>query len=128
VNKRNIFKKFIFSAVVVFAFTEPSFANKDTSNLKENEHLVKSFCYSLQAASVCQNLQMRLDTEQKVKNKVGGEFRQSENCIAGLMQAIEESKGLCGIAWKKHGCSGTDIPRLIQENPFKIKNGKFCKY
>jgi hypothetical protein len=133
-NKRNILKKFIFSAIVVFVFTEYSFANEETSNSKENKHLVKSFCYSLQAASICDNLNMRIDTEGKIEAKIGEKFRNqtsvySSDCWAGLNKAFEEeNKGLCAVAWKKYGCSGTDIPRLIQENPFKIKNGNFCKY
>ena len=104
------------------------------THAKEPKKLVHEFCYALQATSVCDNLNMRLDTEGKVESQVGGKFRGpktpfNNECMAGLNQAFEEeNKGLCKTAWEKYGCSGTEIPRLLQENPFRNRNGIFCKY
>ena len=100
----------------------------------EKSELVSDFCYALQAAMECDDLKMRLDTEGKVEKQVGGKIRGPKSpynnaCMAGLLKAFEdENNGLCSIAWKKYGCSGSKVSRLIQENPFKIRNGVFCEY
>lgn len=101
---------------------------------KEPEKLVREFCYALQATSVSHNLNMRLDTESKIEAQVGGKFRGPQKpynsaCMEGLNQAFdEEGKGLCQTAWEKYGCSGTEVPRLLQESPFGNRDGIFCKY
>lgn len=101
---------------------------------KEPKKLVQEFCYALQAALICDNLKMRVDTESKIRKKVGGEFRgpnkpYNNDCTTGLMKAFDdENKGLCSIAWEKYGCHGTDAARLIQENHFRIQNAKICSY
>jgi hypothetical protein len=83
---------------------------------------------------MCDDLQMRVDTERKIEKQVGTKIRgpkspYNEDCLAGLNKAFDyENKGLCKIAWEKYGCNGSKVPRLIQENPFKKKNGIFCEY
>lgn len=139
INKK-ILKLFILPIVIIFGFIGVFFAtNNNMSEINSSEHvstqevkhLVQAFCYALQASLVCENLNMRLDTEGKIENQVGGKFRgqntqYNDECLTGLNSA--EGKGLCKKAWEKYGCSGTDIPRLIQENPFKIRDGVFCTY
>ena len=101
---------------------------------KEHGSLAQKFCYSLQAAMICNDLQMRLDTEDKIESFIGEKIRgpksrYSDNCMKGLNQAFkDEKKGLCDKAWEKYGCSGTDIPKLIQESPFGKPNGMLCEY
>ena len=88
----------------------------------------------LQAALLCDNLKMRIDTESKVVKQVGQTIRgpgspYNMDCLAGLNKAFEEEEnGLCESAWKDFGCSGAKIPRLIQENPFRLENVILCEY
>lgn len=101
---------------------------------KEPEELVRKFCYALQASTLCENLSMRLDTEAKFEKQVGGRFQgpdtpYSTECTVGLGRALEdEHNGLCNKAWKKYGCDGKDIPGLLQNNPFRNRNGILCEY
>ena len=100
----------------------------------KHEALVQDFCYALQATMICEDLNMRVDTERKIENEVGMKIRGSESpynqaCMKGLTFAFKDEKhGICSKAWKKFGCYGNKVPRLIQENPFRKKNGVFCEY
>ncbi len=100
----------------------------------KHEALVQNFCYALQATMMCKDLNMRADTERKIENEVGMKIRGPESpynqaCMKGLTLALkDEKRGICSKAWKKFGCYGNKVPRLIQENPFKKRNGVFCEY
>ena len=100
----------------------------------EPRQLVYAYCYVLQASETCDNVDVKMDTEEKIEKQVGGKFREqktpySDECLAGMIKAVkDEGKGLCTTAWEKYGCHGSEIPRLLQENPFKNRNGVFCKY
>ena len=96
------------------------------------EEVAENFCYALQASAQCDNLSMRLDTEEKVNASIGVNIRSpnsplKDNCNYGLAKAIDD-KHLCKNAWDKFGCDGTEMPNLIQENPFGNKNGKMCVF
>ena len=105
-----------------------------SSHADEKQKLIKGFCYALQASMSCDELKMRLDTEGKIEEKVGGKFRGSKSkyrgvCTSGLMKAYEEEgKGLCRNAWEQYGCDGSVESKLIQQNPFKLKNPILCTY
>ena len=99
-----------------------------------NEALVFGFCYALQAAMVCDDISIRIDTEQKIERKAGGEIRgpaspYNKFCMGGLDAAFKDeniadgNKKLCKKAWEFYGCSGTKIPKLLYQ-----RNGAYCKY
>jgi len=94
--------------------------------------LVKSFGYALQASLLCDNLSMRVDTESKVKEKIGTDTAQSiykEDYLFGVNSALADEKGnLCKEAWLHFGCNGDVEANLLQESPFKVQNPKLCKY
>ena len=95
--------------------------------------LVKSFAYSLQAGQLCDDLKMRLDTENKVKQKIGTDTRTgiyNKDYMVGINSAFADNeKGtLCKEAWLHFGCDGDIEANLLQANPFKIKNAKLCEY
>ena len=96
--------------------------------------LVNQFCYALQATLLCDDLNMRLDTEGKIESIVGSKLRgvgsiYNENCKEGIKLAFDdEPKNLCLNTWEKYGCSGNVLPRLVQESPFTKDDGKFCMF
>lgn len=125
--------------LVIYDFSVGTDSNGNAKNLSQEknlryEDLVKDFCYALQATMVCKDLNMRIDTETKIEYKVGMKIRGPESpynqaCVKGLSLAFDDEKrGICSKAWKKFGCYGTTIPRLIQENPFRKSDGIFCKF
>ncbi len=104
-------------------------ANEIASNL------VTGFCYSLQAAAVCPNLQVRLDTEGKLEDEIGVSEIRGDNsafkseCMLGVANAIAiENSNLCEVAWQKYGCSGNEVPKLLQQNPFSVDDPVLCAY
>lgn len=94
----------------------------------QKTELVSDFCYALQASAICQDLNMRLDTEDKVESLVGGKFRAPDTpytyvCMTAITRAdSDESKGLCRLAWQQYGCQGTKMPSLL------YKRDDFCKF
>lgn|SRR5262249_37094244 len=114
-------------------FTQPSFSQQKI-NEKDAEKLVFSYCYALQASALCDGLQVRLDTEEKIENIVGGKFRgpqgsHNETCLEAVTKANDdEDKGVCRIAWDKYGCFGNDTPKLIQQSAFTIENAATCPF
>jgi hypothetical protein len=102
----------------------------------ENETLVQNFCYALQAAGECEELQMRVDTERVIERRVGSKLRgvnsvYNEDCWAGLTRAfkeVDEGNDICSRAWREFGCHGKKEPRLIQQNSRLRPNGVFCRY
>ena len=97
---------------------------------KDESELVFGFCYALQASMICKDLKMRIDTERKIEKQVGKKIRgpkspYNDDCMAGLNEAFEdENKGLCKNAWKKYGCEGTEVPKLL----FKTDGSIYCVY
>lgn len=107
-----------------------------SSKLDKNKiQLVKGFCYSLQASMVCDELGVRVDTEEKINKIVGSNIRDKDSpyskyCLDGLQQVEKDggSAGACDKAWQNYGCYGRKIPNLLQENPFKNRNGARCEF
>ena len=100
---------------------------------KAHSALVKSFGYALQAGMICDNLQLRLDTEDKVKQKIGTDTRTGiykKDYMIGLNSAFadDEQGTLCKQAWIHFGCNGDIEPKLLQGNPFRMKNPLLCEY
>ncbi|VAW48153.1 hypothetical protein MNBD_GAMMA03-905, partial [hydrothermal vent metagenome] len=99
---------------------------------KKQKSLVKNYCYAQQAALLCDYLQMRVDTQEKIENQIGAKINDTKYnkiCLQGISEAFDdENKGLCSKLWKQYGCNGNNIPRLIQENPFKKSNANLCEY
>jgi len=123
--------------LISYLFSINSLAGQESSDQKippRQVKLVQGFCYALQASMLCNNLKMRIDTEGKIENQFGIKIRGLDSpyyqfCLKGVSLAFEDEKhGLCSKAWEKYGCYGNDIPRLIQENPFRKENGVFCEY
>jgi len=110
----------------------------------ENSHLfeanektaafIQNFCYAFQASFSCDNLYMRSDTEGKIAAELGHKVKgpgtkYNKRCMAGLVEALDDKNdGLCQNAWKRYGCFGNDIPKLIQGSPFSNDDGVSCKY
>lgn len=121
----------ILAAAISTSF--PSFAQQ-TSNKEEAEKMVFSYCYALQASALCDGLQVRLDTEDKVEKIVGGKFRDpnathNNICMEAIIKAnADEGKGVCKIAWEKYGCYGNEIPKLIQQSAFTVENAATCPF
>jgi len=95
--------------------------------------LVKSFSYSLQAGSICDNLNMRLDTEKKINDKIGTKARggiYNKDSMIGITSAIRDDEEgiLCEQAWLHFGCDGDIEAKLLQGNPFKLQNPMLCEY
>jgi len=95
--------------------------------------LVKSFAYSLQAGQLCDNLKMRLDTEDKVKQKIRTDTRTgiyNKDYMIGINSAFADNEQgtLCNQAWANFGCGGDIEANLLQANPFKVKNAQLCEY
>lgn len=115
---------------------EPISSQKNNLFKKKTKYaeLTQKFCYALQASMLCDNLKMRIDTEGKITAEVGTKIRgpgsiYNNDCMDGLNQALEEENmGLCTNAWKRYGCFGNDIPKLIQENRFRNRNAVLCEY
>lgn len=138
----------VFSVVLIYSYIKDHSNSKELTpkkvndipekiaylTVEESKKLVYDFCYSVQAAALCDDLSIKIGTEEKVTLQVGGEFRSpnqkySQECKSGLWAANDEKQSLvCNIAWKKYGCYGNEEPRLIQQNPFTNKNGVFCSY
>ena len=118
--------KLISSSLIVLLFLGLS---SQKGNAKDPSELAFGFCYALQASMICNDLNMRVDTEKKIEKQVGAKLRgpqspYNKDCMAGLDKAFEdENKGLCKVAWEKYGCEGSEVPRLI----FK-KRGAYCIY
>lgn len=107
--------------------------SKPVSHDKNHGTLVKSFGYALQASLLCDNLSMRLDTEDKIKEKINANTREGvygEDYMFGFTTAItDDKKGVvCKEAWLHFGCNGDIEANLLQENPFKLQNPTLCKY
>ncbi|MCF9470879.1 hypothetical protein J8A00_21250 [Vibrio parahaemolyticus] len=100
----------------------------------ESSPLVENFCYALQAAMMCDGLQMRIDTEAKIENIVGGKIRgpsseYNQSCMAGLDMAFkQENDGLCENAWRDFGCSGDKVKGLIQESSKSGSGRELCEF
>lgn len=97
-----------------------------------NEAVAENFCFALQATSQCDNLQMRLDTEQKIETMVGTEIRGPKSpyrdaCMAGIAKAFGDTR-ICETVWHEFGCYGTTQAGLIQQNPFTSSNPVLCKF
>jgi len=95
--------------------------------------LVKSFGYSLQAGMICDNLQLRLDTKEKIEKKIGTTTTQSiygDDYMIGVNSALkdDEQGTLCEQAWLHFGCDGDIEAKLLQGNPFKLQNPLLCEY
>jgi len=106
---------------------------QDVKYNKNDGALVKSFAYSLQAGLMCDDLKMRLDTENKIKDKIGTDTRQgtyNKDYMQGLNIALSDNeKGLlCKEAWSHFGCSGDIEANLLQQNPMTNPNAELCQY
>lgn len=98
----------------------------------EHRELAANFCYALQASAQCEGLTMRLDTEQKLAERLGMPIRDSgsplnDDCTKGLMKANED-KNLCRNAWRNFGCNGAVTAKLLQESPFGNNQAQLCQY
>ena len=100
----------------------------------QHKQLVENYCYAQSAASVCDGLQMRMDTrgtvESIVGDKAGGQSsRYQQECLTGLNRAMEDEKnGVCESAWRDFGCDGEKVKGLIQQNPFKVNEPRLCRF
>jgi len=96
-----------------------------------NAELANQFGNALQGSLLCDNLQMRFDTENKINKQAGMEVRLTNEYLAGTNQAVKEygtnKKRYCKKLWDEYGCNGSKIPNLIQQNP-KNKKAKLCTY
>ncbi|WP_110599847.1 hypothetical protein [Salinicola lusitanus] len=87
------------------------------------------FGFALQAAAQCDSLQLRIDTEGKVNAARETPIRKSDGFREGLFYVADhDSASTCREAWEKYGCSGSEVPGLIQESPFDASNPKLCEY
>lgn len=98
----------------------------------EQRESASNFCYALQASAQCEDLSMRLDTEQKVVGHLGMPIRDkdsplNDDCTKGLLKANQD-QNLCQNAWRDFGCGGRVMPNLLQESPFRNKQAKLCQY
>ena len=92
------------------------------SYAKDPSELVEAFCYALQVSMFCDDLKMGVDTEGKIEKQLGTEIRgpkspYNKDCLKGLNKALDAydaGKTNCLDAWEKYGCSGSEVPRLIQ--------------
>lgn len=96
-----------------------------TANAQEN--LSYHFGYALQAAGMCPNLQVRIDTERKVDAKYGSSVRDGAQYMDGLYAAMDDASNACTIAWQRYGCSGNTEPRLLQSSA-SASNPSLCQY
>jgi hypothetical protein len=73
-----------------------------------------------------------MDTQQKIENRVGAKItdrKYNKTCLQGISEAFEDKgKDICSKVWKKFGCNGDDLPRLVQENSFKKADANLCEY
>ena len=104
---------------------------------EETAKLVSNFCYAFQAALVCDSLNMRRDTEGKVEKQYNLKIRNQpftspigKICMSAYNEVTlaDDLNSVCNDVWNRFGCSGTEIPKLVQESPFKKPNGVFCEY
>lgn len=127
------FKRNLLILAASFSITPLPFAQQQI-NEKNSEKLVFSYCYALQASALCDGLQVRLDTEEKIEKMVGGKFRGPDGthnkiCMEAIMKANnDEGKGVCRIAWDKYGCFGNETPKLIQQSAFTVENAATCPF
>ncbi|MGE6780701.1 hypothetical protein ACQKFL_23980 [Vreelandella titanicae] len=91
------------------------------------EDLSYHFGYALQAAGICPELQVRIDTERKVDNKLGSSVRDGAQYMDGLYAAMDDSSNACHIAWQRYGCNGNTEPRLLQSSA-RASNPSLCQY
>ena len=97
----------------------------------DDSALAESFGYAMQAASQCDELNMRMDTEGAVSDKLGEPVRDAEGYKSGLFGAInadDAGENICQVAWQKYGCGGTEVKGLVQQNPFTQNNPVLCEY
>ena len=110
--------------------TPEKLASEPSPN-NSNTRLANQFGNALQGSLLCDNLQMRFDTENKINTQAGMEVRLSDEYLEGTNQAIKEygtnKKRYCKKLWDEYGCNGSKIPNLIQQNP-KNKKAKLCTY
>ena len=100
------------------------------------ERLANRFCYALQVMAVCESLTVRADTESRIDTQLGEKVRGGlkspffEHCMAGIAEVDkkESNPNFCSDAWRRYGCDGTEIPRLLIENPFTVPNAIVCEY
>jgi len=118
---------------------EPAFEKEP-----QKSELAYDFCYALQVSSVCDNLIMRMDTQPKIREEMGVDFRQigdpyGDDCRDGISAAVSDEVAevgdeavdpvqLCQTAWDLYGCYGSKVPRLIQESPFGNDDPVLCEY
>jgi len=105
---------------------------KEKIHYKQNTpQMAEQFGYVLQGSMICDNLIMRVDTEEKLRKRLGVKDvrKPSLSHLNGIERAIKnEHNGLCRDIWEKYGCYGSEIPRLIQESPFRVKNPVLCEF
>lgn len=100
---------------------------------KENKQIAENFCYAVHAVGNCNDLIMRMDTQEKVENMINDanlgtpKSPYSDACLSGLVQA-QEDKNLCSNAWKRFGCGGNTMPNLIQQSSSSNANPILCKF
>ncbi|ETX03637.1 MAG: hypothetical protein ETSY1_46600 (plasmid) [Candidatus Entotheonella factor] len=117
--------RFIVLAIVLI---QVSIVSAGELNTEQKKELVTDFCYALQASGSCPDLNIRLDTEDKVEALVGDKVRgggspYSDVCMEGIIQATQdESRGLCQLAWQQYGCWGSKMPTLLYQRD------DFCKF
>lgn len=91
------------------------------------EDLSYHFGYALQAAGMCPDLQVRVDTERKADTKLGRSLRDGAKYMDGLYAAMDDASNACTIAWQRYGCSGNTEPRLMQSSA-SASNPTLCQY
>lgn len=147
IKNQKVYMPFRMSAAILLAslsISAPSFAQlKNIPNTaeqpkkmndKDANELVFAYCYALQASALCKGLQMRLDTESKIEQIVGGKFRGPEGshnqiCMQAIMKAdADEKNGVCRTAWDKYGCFGSERPRLLQQSLSMGANAATCPF
>lgn len=116
--------------VVLTALLIAATASANTE--KENHKLAEAFGYAMQASGNCPELNMRLDTSDKITKIVGEDptdkaSKYNESYFNGLMKANDDKK-LCANAWKRFGCQGKEVAKLLQTSPFTNKTGEKCTF
>ena len=112
-------------------FEESDFQSRGETSAAIGYTPTVSGSYYLSASDLCDNLSMRVDTEEKLEKKLGiKDVREPmQSYYNGTQRAIKnEHNGLCRDIWEKYGCYGSEIPRLIQESLFRVKNPVLCEF
>ena len=112
---------------------EAAAADETATPSESGKALAQHFGYALQAASICEGLQLRMDTEKVVDSKIGSAVRGKDSQYgdayqAGLFAAIDDGDSACATAWEKYGCNGSVEPALIQQNGTAMNNPQLCRY